>query len=163
MVEQVGAEAFRATWQSRVAETVRGLPEGYADARVMAMALRQELVAALAAAVQPRLNAHLRSMPHETYGEKQALATWVNHELHNELGLAIRCPRTGRPAILIADTRDGKDVQGRFRLEVHDERGRKARTYTASALPDLELMADPPRRESFFRWPTGPGSDVPQR
>lgn len=90
----------------------------------LAVAVREELAARLS----PKLSAQVRTMPHETYAEKQELAKWVNGQLR-QLGLAVRCPKTGRPAILLAD--HGPDPQkGRFQVQtVHD---RKRRTFDAA-------------------------------
>jgi HEAT repeat protein len=97
----------------------------------------------------PLLNTHLRRAPQDTYIEKQAIASWVNAELR-ALGLAIRCPKTGRPAILIADIRSGGAETSRFRLEVVNENGRRERTFTtAHNLPELELIEDSPRLEGL--------------
>ena len=104
----------------------------------------------LAEQLQSRLNAHLKTVPQESYQEKQALASQVNRELR-ELGLSIRCPRTGLPAILIADVREPSEGSSRFRLEVATAEGGRRRTYTAATLPDLELMVDNPRCESLAR------------
>jgi hypothetical protein len=99
-----------------------------------------------ASRLQHDLNLEARSMPHETYADKQALAAWVNEHLHG-IGLALKCPKTGRPALLVADVKDKKGDISRFRFEITDERGRKKRTYTSRTLPELELIEAEPRRE----------------
>jgi hypothetical protein len=94
------------------------------------------------------LSAKVHRMPQETYEQKKSIASWVNSTLR-EVGLAIRCPKTGRPAILIADIRNSPEDSSRFRLEITDEDGRKVRTWTGSNLTDLELelREDEPRKE----------------
>jgi len=110
-------------------------------------AFHQELAAALA----PRLNAHLRSVPVGTYQEARTAASWLNHQLHT-LHLCTRCPKTGRPAILLADIRGGERDRPRWRFQARDETGVTARTASSSELPALELMEDPPRREGLSKW-----------
>jgi len=131
---------------------LRSLPTDYDNARDVAKEIRRTFHEELAAAMQPRLNGKMKTMPHDTYQEKQVLASWVNHTLHADLGLAIRCPRSREPAILIADIRSTATQMSRFRLEIHDKKGRKVRTYSSAKLPELELMEDPPRQESLSRW-----------
>jgi hypothetical protein len=138
-------------WRQALRELFAKLPKNYPEATAAAEEIRHTFHTELAAAIQPPLNAHLKTMPRETYQEKQSLASWVNGELHNRLGLTIRCPLTGRQAILVADVRDSESQASRFRLEVHEGR-RKERTYTSTAkLPELELMEDPPRLESLAK------------
>jgi hypothetical protein len=112
------------------------------------MRARHDALAILAETLAPVLNAQLQSLPQETYEQKRSLASWTNHELH-QLGLTIKCPRTGKPAILLADLRSQDDDTGRFRLEVRGDGSRRVRTYCGAELPDLELMEEPPRRETF--------------
>jgi hypothetical protein len=116
-----------------------------ASARELVALTKQEIAHRLA----PLLNKHLHGLKQDTYTEKQAIASWVNSELRS-LGLAIRCPKTGRPAILIADIRSGGEESSRFRLEIVNEEGRRERTFTtAHELPDLELIEDSPRLEGL--------------
>jgi hypothetical protein len=97
------------------------------------------------------LNDHLRSLPQETPSEKQALATWVNAQLRT-LGLAVRCPKTGRPSALISDVKESGSRIGRFRTENRDENGLKVRPWTSTHLPLLELLEDDPRLEPLVAW-----------
>jgi hypothetical protein len=99
-----------------------------------------------ASRIQYDLNLEVQSMPQETYTDKQALAAWINEHLHG-IGLALKCPKTGRPAIIVADVKDKKSDISRFRFEITDERGRKRRTFTSRTLPQLELIEAEPRRE----------------
>jgi HEAT repeats len=123
-------------------------PRTYASAAARAKELLSLTKQEIAARLTPILNAHLRRNMPETYTQKQAITSWVNAELR-ELGLAIRCPKTGRPAILITDIRGGDEEISRIRLEVQDEAGRRHRTFTGSTLPELELMEAAPRHEGL--------------
>lgn len=109
----------------------------------LAVAVREELAARLSS----RLAAQVRAMPHETYAEKQELAKWVNGQLR-QLGLAVRCPKTGRPAILLAD--HGPDPEkGRFQVQtVHDRK----RTLSSVGLPEfIPMPAD--LRQDYVKTP----------
>lgn len=136
------------SWRATMRSTFERCPADYRQARGEATEIIHAFHDELARALTPRLNGVIATMPKAALADRRALASWCNSELR-ELGLAIKCPRTGRPAILVADSRDGE--QGRFRLQVRDERGTVHRTWTSSAptLPELELVRDVHRREAF--------------
>jgi hypothetical protein len=98
----------------------------------------------------PIFNARFASTPHQSYEQKKALCRWANEQLR-ELGLAVKCPKTGLPAIYVADTGPHPE-RGRFRLKVTTEDGKLRHTLTALEVPTVELMPDPPRREKFAEW-----------
>jgi len=101
---------------------------------------------AIAQSMEPLLNEHMARLPQASCSEKQALAKWVNAELR-ELGLAIRCPKTGTPAYLMGSP-VLPDQAGRFQLEIRQENsGRRHRTLSSVTLPHLTLMAEDPRRK----------------
>lgn len=101
--------------------------------------------------IEPLLNAHLQTMPQDTLPEKRSLAIWVNRELR-ELGLCIRCPKTGAPAILVADFSSAAEENvSRFRIDSRQSEGHRKRTTTSYSVPKLELMAEPPRKESLAK------------
>jgi hypothetical protein len=93
---------------------------------------------AIARAFEPALNEKARSLPQATYDDKKHVASWVNEQAR-ELGLAVRCPRTGKPGLLRADTAGVPGV-GRFAVETTDASGRRRRVFTSVALPALELV-----------------------
>ncbi len=135
----------RAVVQSDEPFSFGDLPASYADAYTLILEKSQQFRAQVASVLAPRLNAHLKTLPQDNYADKQALATWVNNELR-QLGLAIRCPKTGKPATLVADSR-GQGEYARFRLDVRGDDGRHLRTMTSTTLPEFELIEDEPRRE----------------
>ncbi len=139
-------------WREAFRSVLAELPKPYLEAAPFASAMRQVFHEELAWAMEPRLNEHLRNLPSATYEDKKALSSWANRELHYELGLTIRCPRTRKPAILVADLRDARGEASRFRLSVPREGGRSEKTLSSVALPELNLMMDPPRREAFSIW-----------
>ena len=143
-------EVQQRAWRNAFETLIEGLPEKYLGFASAAQKLENALRTELAAAIQPRLNVHIRSLPHETYAEKQTVASWVNDELR-QLGLAIRCPRTGQPAILIADVQGGIDSASRFRLEIRGIDGSRTRTICSREMLELEIMVDAIRPEPFSR------------
>lgn len=137
-------------WGEVLSALASGLPADYEEFTAAARALGRCFHCELATAMQPRLNSHLRTLPSDTYAEKQYIATWVNEQLR-ELGLAIRCPKTGKPANLIADVQAGEDSASRFRLDVRTDEGGRTRTFSSRDLFDLELMEDATRQEPLSR------------
>jgi hypothetical protein len=98
----------------------------------------------MAHSLEPVLNAEIRQRPHGELREKQKIASSVN-ELLRSLRLAIRCPKTGGPAALIADWKDSENDRSRFRIALRDAHGRSVRTFTSYDIPDLKLREDRPR------------------
>lgn len=127
------------------------LPATYPERFDALVQISNQVHARLAALLQPALQDHLQTCPQATLAEKRALASWVNGQLH-ELGLAVRCPVTGRPAHFLVDRRDTTTDYCRFRLEVTADDGRKRRTLSSARLPTIELMKAGPRKESFAKW-----------
>lgn len=131
---------------------------GSLDERLAALLdARRAFHAELAAAATPVLNAMLQQRDDGLLESRRKLCSWVNETLRM-FGLAIRCPKTGVPSIVIANPRDQDDDRGRFRLEHRDEAGRVARTFSSVDTPALDLMEDPPRREALARHPPPPPS-----
>jgi hypothetical protein len=126
-------------------------PTGYLaavnEAKELVSLTKQEIIAR----ITPLLNAQVSAMPSENYGDKQKIASWVNGELRR-LGLAIRCPKTNHPAILVADVRGGEHEISRFRLEIRDDSGNRKRTWSSQSIPELTLMEDSPREEPIAKW-----------
>lgn len=151
-------KAGRRSWESAIQALVQlGRSAANYDAVYAGVLdLRHQMQSGLATALQDVFNARLGEMPKTDYRQKQALASWVNSQLR-ELGFAIQCPKTGRPAILIADLRDAEDQQGRFRLEIRTVEGRRIRTMSATELPSLTLIEDEPRAEGLSKKSSGRG------
>jgi hypothetical protein len=110
--------------------------------RELRTAFHQEL----AAAFEPAFNAALDQTPQDNLEEKRQLCVDANATLKS-LGLAINCPKTGQPAIMVADVQGRDDDQGRFRLEVRASSGHATRTFSSRSLPSFGLVADPLRPE----------------
>jgi hypothetical protein len=99
----------------------------------------------------PAFNTHLASMPRGSLQEKQALAVHANEELRR-LGLAIKCPKTGQPAALQADTGRHPEA-GRYRIALLAGEPTRKKTTSSAELYTVELMARPDRREPLAeRW-----------
>lgn len=107
----------------------------------------------LAAALSGPFASKLRQMDRRDLESRRELAAWANDQTRT-WGLAIRCPATGAPSILIADARDEEGSPGRLRLQHRDHDGRVIRTCGSTSLPKFVLMEDLPRKEGRAR-PTG--------
>jgi hypothetical protein len=141
-----------ATWQLETELLLQqSYPENFSQLLNSARELRTAFHVSAASFLQKPFNVHLQSMPHETYEQKQAMASWANSQLR-QLGLAIKCPKTGKPAILLADIKDANAVAGRFRLETRDDSGKRVRTLSSRVLPKFELMEDQVREEPLAQW-----------
>ena len=116
------------------------LQSDYGALRERAHSIQQSLRNAIALALEAPLEAHVQAVPHDTLSEKRALAKWLNAELRG-LGLAIRCPKTDRPAYLIGSPCAPGDGS-RFQLETQDDNGMPRRTCSSYDLPRLRLMVD---------------------
>jgi hypothetical protein len=108
----------------------------YAEAASALELSRLAAQQAFAAEFGPIFRGHVEAMRQTTFADKKAIAKWVNAEL-KRFGLAIRCPKTGQPSAMVADRGEGN---GRFQLYHHDGK-RQVRTFSASKLFPLELMA----------------------
>jgi len=124
---------------------------GYERIVSVAKSLRTILQEEIAAAIQAPINEKLRASSQDSYAEKQAISSWVNSELR-DLGLAVKCPKTGRPANLVADLKQAGSDVSRFRLEVRGDDGKRTRTIAVRTLPDLEVIEDEPRQEPILEW-----------
>lgn len=91
----------------------------------------------LAAELSGPFNAHFREAPKATLDEKRELARQSNADLR-QLGVAIKCPKTGLPAFLGADGSRNED-RGRFQLCMKRD-GKKRLTLTRARAFEVELM-----------------------
>lgn len=114
----------------------------------MLAGLSHEVRQRIAAELAPALNIKAQAMPHHTYDEKKELARWVNDQLRR-FDLAIKCPKTGQPSLLLVMTGDHPEI-GRFVIEHKTPEGKRVRPVTSTKLPQLELMEAAPRRESLL-------------
>ncbi len=104
----------------------------------------------IAARLEPAMNAHVSAMPHDTYDEKKSLAKWVNEELR-KYGLAVKCPKTGNPGLLVASPGDNPET-GRFQIDILTPDGKRKRTFSSVSLPTLELTEASARRSPEVTW-----------
>jgi len=116
------------------------LPSDYLQQKQALVTLYAGVRSEIAAYLGPALNAHCSTLPQQTYDEKRALAKWVNAELR-QFGLAIKCPKTGQSAYLVAHP-GGRPGIGRFHLEVAGPDGSPQRTLTSAVLPELALIPE---------------------
>lgn len=154
MVEEASKEAAQA---EKRRDRVRALLEPDASQpfsrRISRLKnLRQLVHEEIASELQDAFNAQIRSMPHQTYPQQRALVIWVNSQLR-DLGLAVRCPKTGLPGILIADTSSPDSTVGRIRMDVRDDSGRRIRTHIFALPLALSIMPDRERVEGLAKSP----------
>ncbi len=116
------------------------LPDAYAKKRDGIVATGDAVREELARALEPILNAEAAKLPQATYDEKKTLAKWINAELRR-VGLAIRCPKTGNPCLIVATTGHSPLV-GRFVLDYTDSEGKRQHPVSSVTLPTLQLMPD---------------------
>jgi hypothetical protein len=138
-------------WIEQTRAFLESLPTDYASSYPAITALRHAFHAELAKSLESRFNEKINSMRQDTYEEKHALATWANRELRL-LGLAIKCPKTARPAILVVDNQDAYHAKTRFRLQVRDEKGHPSKINIPHRTFSFDLMEDNPREEGLARW-----------
>ena len=136
-------------WTKTFRKMFSQLPDEFAEASRLAKELSTVFHSEMARELSASFNAHIQSLPQNSYDDKQSIATWANRELHR-LHLAIRCPKSGKPALLIANYRQRGDDRPRFKIECRHSEGR-TNTIFSGALPELELIEDPPRQEPLAR------------
>jgi len=134
---------LRTAWEAATDALLKSLPDGYRPLADHLLDIDQSFKKRLPGRLEAALNEHVSGMPAATYDDKRALAKWVNAELR-KLGLALVCPKTRRPAILLADP-GGIPGSGRFQFQSETPEGRKVRAYSSATLPRLELTAAPDR------------------
>ena len=123
------------------------LPDGYVERYAKLKAVGRVFHDELAAALQPAVAADAQRLPGLDLAQRRGWASDRNEELR-ALHLAFRCPRTGRPAALIVDTKDADPSHMRYRFQVY-EGSRAVKTLTSTSLPQLEIVQDDLRVESL--------------
>lgn len=110
----------------------------YAELVMRLRDAQQAFHEAVAERFAPALNSHLGGLPSDRHTEKQAIARDVNADLRS-LGLAIACPKTGKPAVLLASP-GHEPSKGRFQIGLIDALAtNRARHSSSVALPVLSL------------------------
>ncbi len=112
--------------------------DNYDEHRAMLIALSDAFRQEISQSFEPVFNEQVQGLKKDSYDEKKAVAKYANAELRR-LGLGIRCPTTGEPAILQAYPGNRPD-EGRFRLDYTDADGRRRQVVSWMTLPDLALM-----------------------
>jgi hypothetical protein len=132
---------LRTAWEAATEALLRSLPDGYHPLTGKMVDVDHGFRRALARRLEEALNQQVDGMPATTYDDKRTLARWVNAELRR-FGLALVCPKTRRPSVLLADP-GGTPGVGRFQFQSESPEGRKVRAYSSATLPRLELTAAP--------------------
>lgn len=140
------------------------VPEGATLSEVAPMLaeISRECRGQIAARLQPALNAHLQAMPHDDYEGKKEVARLANSEAER-FGLAVKCPKTGLPAKLRAQTGNWPGI-GRFAFEVYVD-GKRSTPSASDKLPELELIDVNAEVSPEVPWQekVGPKADRPGR
>jgi hypothetical protein len=132
-------------WLRSLKQAIKQMPQEYSAFHKAATKTRHLFLSELGAAVENRLNPHVKQMPQYSLDEKRQLAYRVNDDLRS-LNLCFRCPTTGLPAILIGDYIANPDKDNRFRFEVH-KNGRQLRKGGFRTVPELKVIEAPARVE----------------
>ena len=117
---------------------------------------RRRVLHEIAASLQGPLNEYLRHQPQQTYEEKKALSKWLNQTLR-ELDLAIECPQTRMPAILVGNQSEDP-ARGRFQLKVSMPDGRRTKTCSMTALSELHFTPRDAGVDKHTLWQDRTGS-----
>lgn len=105
----------------------------------------------LAQQLQAPLNNFAATMQTGSAAEKSYAASTING-IVKSLGLAVRCPITGRPALLVSDTQDSTHRSlSRFRFETRNEDGTAKRSGACRNMPQLVLVQDHGRDSYWVR------------
>lgn len=137
----------REEWRKALARAFARMPHEYPAAYQEWLKMSRAFHEELARAVKPQLNEYVQGLPHDTLAEKSALAQRVNGDLR-ALHLCLQYEPMDCPAILVADSRDGGNKEGRFRLQV-TEGGKQLRKAASRRVPHLEIREAPVRIESL--------------
>lgn len=165
------------TTEHEPAERVRAMMKDIADDLPRDLEARAETLAAIrgvfheevAATMTPVLNDALRSRTVKSLQDRKRLAAWIDH-IASPLGLAVQCPRTGEPALLVAEPMDTQvRGQGRFTYWVNDRRYGIHRSSSERDLSPLSIIPAPldfERSMHVYRTQYSPGNrrrfpDVP--
>lgn len=151
----MASEQQRNVVQSLLKDQPGDYNERYDELLKLSHMVHQEMAKVLT----PALNDYAQSRELPDLSSRRTFAAKLNEDL-KRLHLAIRCTKTDRPAILIADWRNNRhgDVAAlRFRLQVHGEMGNTYKTFTSNEMPEFDLMEDAVRIETLARSIRRPG------
>jgi len=132
---------LRTAWEAATEALLKALPDEYQPLTGKLADVDHIFRMALARRLEDAFNHQVGGMPAATYDDKRTLARWVNAELRR-FGLALVCPKSKRPSVLLADP-GGTPGVGRFQFQSESPEGRKVRAYSSATLPRLELTAAP--------------------
>lgn len=136
--------------RKHIVALLQGLPTDYAARYAEITKISHLFHEAIAHSLEPALAKFADSNESDDLESRRRLVTTINEDLR-KLHLAIRCPKTHRPAILIADSKDDHHKILRYRLQVHDDADGTVKTWTSREFPPLELMESQHRVENLSR------------
>lgn len=124
--------------------------DGYTSYEKLSETLREARAVfheCVAMRIEGPLRMKMQSTPHDSFVEKQNMASWVNGELRH-LGLAVKCPNTGLDSTISVD-HGSNAVFGRFRLRPFEDS--KRRTFSSVNVFPVELVPHFQRKEPLAR------------
>jgi len=137
-------------WRRKIRSMLQDMPAAYPSRYAAVSKISHIVHEEIARGLGSSLLEHLKKNESSDLTARRDLMTAVNEDLRS-LHLAIRCPRTQRPAILIADSKDAEHKILRYRLQVYDNVHGAVKTWTSSQLPPLELMEAQHRIENLSK------------
>jgi hypothetical protein len=146
--EESGIEPNR---QASLELLLTDLPGDYTARYAAIQAIRHAFHREIAVALEPAINERVSQMPQDTPEERQNLASWINEQLR-QIGLAAKCPVTGRPASIVVDRQDREHPEiTRFRYGVRSEDGKYSHNATSRNLGEFKLTEHSPRVEALAK------------
>lgn len=132
-------------------EIIALIPTDFAGAKAQLHAWLHRLKSEYAQALTAPFAHLMKTKPHATLKEKQALCMWANEALRS-VGLAFCCRHANgaiEPGVLVAEP---YGEQGRFRLFSKGKHGPQKKMHSSVEVPEFPLMPDEPRQEGRARW-----------
>jgi hypothetical protein len=124
------------------------LPNEYESRKAVVRSAYNAFKGWAASVLEWPLRQELRSMSQESYEQRKELGRWVNHECRS-FGLAVACPKTGKPSLLMADPSGGRAGVGSFKFEIVGDSGKKTCLCYRSTLPEIKLIPDSEERSHW--------------
>lgn len=134
-------------FKSALTSILKQAEGSYAEQRAVLTKATDFTREAIAQVLAPSLNKQAGELAQDTYEDKKHLAKWINAELRR-FGLAVKCPKTGFPCLLVATTGNRPSI-GRFVLDYTDADGKRHHPISWATLPHLQLMPDDLTRSPY--------------
>lgn len=124
------------------------LPEAFDERHAALKQLRSAFHERLAQVIEPALNQGATERHGETHPQRRRLSAWID-KVTRELGITVYDPRTGSPALLVAESRLRPKPKNWYSLLSAGD-GVIHRVKQSYELPHLDLKKAPTNIESLF-------------